>query len=101
MSENETKVKPLVIRDDKGVVIGDVNEPFAVFNKETGELFKIGSFEHVYPFYDTLTTAYFFNEQYDKVQTIEMMSLPKDQDIINDICKNKGFIKELYNQNKK
>lgn len=98
MTEKETKPKLFLIRNINSDEVTEVAEPMVVFDTHTGEIFTIGSFEQTYPFYDTMMTAHLVNNNYEKSQHIHLMSLPKDQSLIDKIYEQKGFIKEIYKQ---
>lgn len=86
------------IRDEKGEIFNTVEEPAAVFDRETGTLHKIGNRENIMAHFNVMTQAYRAHGFHDMADDVTFMELPKDQEILDKVFQNSGYIKRLYEQ---
>lgn len=86
------------IRDEKGQIFNTVEEPAAVFDKESGTLHKIGDRENILSHFEVMTQAYRVHGFHDIADDITFMELPKNQEVIDKVFQNTGYIKRLYDK---
>lgn len=92
--------KTFLIRNAYGEVFNEVSRPTVVFDTETGTIHKIGDFGVVYKFYDQITTAYVDAGFINQARAMALMELPKDQEIVDNVFNNTGYILKIHNHTK-
>lgn len=86
----------MLIRNELGNIFNRVNNPAAVFDKETGTLYKIGEYEIMKQYYQTAIEAYDGAGFKEVSQDLCLMELPREQETIDKVFQNTGYVKVLY-----
>jgi len=84
---------------DGNHIYNKVNKPAAVFDLDTGTLYKIGESEDIFAYYEEVQHVYEESCLFDMADNLIFIELPKDQDLIDKIFQNSGFIKKWYQKN--
>lgn len=90
-----------IIQDENGVEYNRLKQPAAVFDKDSGTLYKIGEKEDMIAYYNVVVEKYRSSDLInanDIADNIVYMDLPKDQTEINLVFQITGYIKKLYEQ---
>lgn len=84
------------IQDEKGILYNMTENPAVVFDKECGTLYKIGEKETMLIYFNFLFESY-RNAGYDYIANdLTFMELPLDQEEVDRVFQNTGYIKRLY-----
>lgn len=83
-----------LIRSADGEVINKVENPGAVVDCEMKILLKIGEFEDMEEYYDIMRNRYLSANFVDQANSLAYMHLPKDQEEIDKIFQNTGYIEK-------
>lgn len=84
------------IQDGKGILYNMTENPAVVFDKECGTLYKIGERETMLIYFQFLSESY-RNAGYDYIANdMTFMELPHDQEEVDRVFQNSGYIKQLY-----
>lgn len=86
------------VRNKGGRASHVIGRPAAVFNHKTGVLIKLGEREVLQAFSKVARSSYVVPGYADHPDDITYMELPLDEDIVNRVYHDPGFIKELYEQ---
>ncbi|WP_078598565.1 hypothetical protein [Evansella clarkii] len=84
------------IRDEKGEVYNQVENPAAVFDLESGTLQKIGEADKMQETFNFMNDTYRTAGFHEMADDLRYMELPKDQKEIDKVFQNTGYIKRLY-----
>lgn len=84
------------IRDGKGKVFNRVENPAIVFDRDTFTLLKIGELEEMQNYWELVTQTYHNGGFLNMVKATTLMELAHDQEEINRVFQNTGYIKHLY-----
>ena len=90
------KQQTYLIRNAYGEVYNEVLEPTVVLDIDTGTLHKIGEYDDVESYYNELIEAYNSHGYFDQANSIALFSLPKDQEIIDNVYNNTGYVLTVY-----
>ena len=88
------------IRDEKGTIFNTVTEPAVVFDKACGTVLKIGQYENMDAYFSMMYTKYSTMGFQDEANDLALLALPKDQEIIDKVFQNTGFILRYLENNK-
>lgn len=83
-----------LIRGGDGEVINKVKNPGAVVDYELGILLKIGEYEDMKEYYEIMRNKYIVANFVSEANSLAYMNLPKDQEEIDKIFQNTGYIKK-------
>lgn len=86
----------MLIRDGYGTVFNEVENPAVVFNKDSGVYYKVGEYELLKVFHEDVVNGY--NEQgfVGMANSLTLLELPKDQEVVDKIFQNSGYVKLYY-----
>lgn len=84
-----------LLRDSKKVY-REVEEPYAVFHKGCGTLFRIGEKIEMESYFDSVTNRYRAFGFHGEADEITLMELPKDQEEIDRVFGIVDYIGRLY-----
>ncbi len=88
----------LHLKNIKGqVLVDDLENPACFFDKETFTLMKIGERELVKELYNYHRAAYLKGGYNKQADSLVMVDLPKDQDIIDKVFNISGYCKNFVN----
>lgn len=90
--------RPFEIRDEIGHTFNTVTNPAVIFDKSTGTLHKIGEFADILNHFDVMQAAYHNAGFAGIADDITLMELPRDQETIDKVFQNTGFVLTLYKQ---
>lgn len=85
------------IRDEK-VVHNTVENPAAVFDRESGTLHKIGERENMLAYFNDTHDKYRDNGLHHDAENLTYMELPEEQEEIDKVFQITGYIKKLYQE---
>lgn len=91
-----TQAATFDIRDEKGEVFNTVTHPAVVFDKQCGTLQKIGEYADMETYFNVTQAAYRKAGFPDVADDVTLMDLPRDQDIIDKVFQNTGYLLTLY-----
>lgn len=86
----------MLIRDECGKVFNKVNTPAVVFDKESGVYHKVGEYDILKDYYDLAVKAYRTQGFPEMARNLVLLELPKDQEVIDKVFQNSGYIKTYY-----
>ena len=84
------------IRDGRGHVFNTVVEPAVVFDSDTGTLHKIGEKNEMEVYLQEAQLKYRQAGYVMEANSLMMMSLPADQNLVDDIFQITGFLRTFY-----
>lgn len=84
------------IRDEKGIVYNRVENPAAVFDRESGTLHKVCEREAAIAYFNMATEKYRAHGHHDIADDVTYMELPKNQQEIDRVFQITGYVKKLY-----
>lgn len=85
----------LEIRDEK-TVYNRVENPAAVFDKESGTLHKIGERDDMLTYFNMASGKYRASGHHDMADELTYIELPKNQQEIDRVFQITGYIQRLY-----
>lgn len=85
------------IRDEK-VIHNTVENPAAVFDRESGTLHKIGERDAMLAYFNDTHDKYRENGLDEDAEHLTYMELPEDQQEINKVFQITGYVKKLYQE---
>lgn len=85
----------ILIRDEK-TIYNSVKTPAVVFDKDLGVLLKIGDYSEMEKYYEITTNIYKERSLNFMVESLILLELPKDQDIVDKVFQNTGYLKSYY-----
>ena len=88
----------LKIQDENGKQYNQVNKPAAVYDARHSVLYKIGEWEDMVVYFETLQAAYRRLGLPDIADDICIMELPKDQEEIDKVFQICDYIGTLHKQ---
>lgn len=88
--------RPFEIRDGQGKTFNTVTNPAVVFDKSTGTLLKIGEFSDMENYFTVSQAAYRNAGFIDMADDVTLMDLPRDQNVIDKVFQNTGYLLTLY-----
>lgn len=83
------------IRDEK-ITYNRVENPAAVFDRETGTLHRIGEREAMLTYFNVASETFRANDLHTEADSLTYMELPKNQQEIDRVFQITGYIKKLY-----
>lgn len=81
---------------DENITYNRVQNPAAVFDRETGTLHRIGEREAMLTYFNIASEAFRENELHHEADNLIYMELPRDQQEIDRVFQITGYIKKLY-----
>lgn len=84
------------IIDGNGVIYNRVENPAAVFDKESGTLNRIGERDDMLTYFNMASGQYRANGHHHIADELTYMELPKNQQEIDRVFQITGYIKRLY-----
>jgi len=84
---------------DNRTIYNQVDSPAAVFDADTGTLYKIGESVDIFNYYEETQQLYRSKGFPDMADALIFVDLPKDQDLVDKVFQCSGFIKTWYSQN--
>ena len=81
---------------DHNKIYREVEEPYAVFHKECGTLFRIGEKEEMEDVLEHMTSRYRMFGFHEEAEQVTLMELPKDQEEIDKVFGIVDYIGKLY-----
>ena len=87
----------ILIRDGKEVY-NRVTRPAVVFDRETGTLMKIGEWEVMEEYFHKTQDEYRAVGYHEIADDVLLMELPNDQEIVDKVFQNTGYLKVLYTE---
>ena len=83
-----------LIRSENGEIINKVKNPGAVIDFKLGVLLKIGEYESMEEYYNIMREKYLAANFIDEANSLAYMELPKNQEEIDKIFQNTGYIEK-------
>lgn len=93
-----TNLSTFDIRDESGHVFNQTNKPTVVFDKSCGTLLKIGDYADMLNYFNVTQAAYRRMGFHDIADDVTLLELPRDQEIIDKVFQNTGYLLSLYKQ---
>lgn len=85
-----------LIQDSTGKVFNKVQNPTAVYDARDSVLLKIGEWENMYKFYEEVQARYNLFGYSEEARDIHIMTLPKDQELIDKVFQICDYIGVLH-----
>ena len=84
------------VRDGQGKTFNTLTKPAVVFDKSSGTLHKIGEYADMLNYFSISEGAYRKAGFTDIADDVTLMELPRDQEIIDKVFQNTGYLLTLY-----
>lgn len=86
----------ILIKHASGEVISKVKRPTVLFDSEDGTLYKLGEYEEVKIHYDKCVSTYKDFGLDDHVETLVILELQKNQELVDKISRDIKCLKKMY-----
>lgn len=83
------------IQDEKGKVFNKVENPAVVYDRKTFTMIKIGERETMLEYHQFVEQTYRNAGFIEQAEDTTFMDLPPDQEIIDKVFQNTGYIEQL------
>lgn len=84
------------VRDGQGQTFSTLENPAVVFDKKCGTLQKIGEYADMEDYFNVTQATYRKAGFPDIADDVTLMDLPRDQEIIDKVFQNTGYLLTLY-----
>ncbi|AJD93309.1 hypothetical protein JMA_39910 (plasmid) [Jeotgalibacillus malaysiensis] len=91
-------MKQVQVRDEKGHIFNTLTTPAVVFDKEAGVMHKIGEYDDMKTVFDMYQQTYRSGGFDSMADSIVLLELPLDQELIDNIFQNTGYIGNYYRE---
>lgn len=92
-------MQKFVFRNEKGEVFGPpTSNPAVLFTKSCGTWHKVGDLVPVLTYLNLYQKQYLTHGFTDMADDLAVMELPKDQEVIDKVFQNTGYLKRLYDK---
>lgn len=92
--------KKFLLRDAKGNIFNELNNPAVVFDKDLGVLLKVGEFGVMLDYYKEVVSLYNNAGLSHAAENIALMDLPREQEEIDKVFQISGYVNTLYKKKK-